>query len=113
VAWPAARVIADLPKLYIWTGWIAFLIFIPLAVTSMGHFVRRMGPSWKTLQRTTYTAAVLTLVHWRYWKHTAFGIGICGREIQPSMAYVNKRMVQKIREMPYWAGACPLQKRKF
>ena len=58
------RVFADLSKLYIWTGWIAFLIFIPLAVTSMDYFVRWMGPSWKTLQRTTYAAAVLTLVHW-------------------------------------------------
>lgn len=60
----AARVIADLPKLYIWTGWIAFVIFVPLAVTSMDYFVRRMGPAWKTLQRTTYVAAVLTLLHW-------------------------------------------------
>ncbi len=58
------RVIADIPKLYIWTGWLAFVIFIPLAVTSMDYFVRRMGRSWKTLQRTTYAAAVLTLVHW-------------------------------------------------
>lgn len=60
----AARVVADLPKLYIWTGWLAFLIFIPLAATSMDYFVRRMGASWKTLQRTTYLAAILTLVHW-------------------------------------------------
>lgn len=59
-----ARVIADLPKFYIWTGWLAFLIFIPLAATSMDYFVRRMGTSWKTLQRTTYAAAVLTLLHW-------------------------------------------------
>ncbi len=59
-----ARVAADIPKFYIWTGWIAFLIFIPLAVTSMDYFVRRMGSSWKTLQRTTYAAAVLTLLHW-------------------------------------------------
>ncbi len=59
-----ARVLADLPKFYIWTGWLAFAIFIPLAVTSADYFVRRMGPSWKTLQRTTYGAAVLTLLHW-------------------------------------------------
>jgi sulfoxide reductase heme-binding subunit YedZ len=59
-----ARVLADLPKLYIWTGWIAFVIFIPLAATSMDYFVRRMGPSWKRLQRWTYAAAVLTLIHW-------------------------------------------------
>ena len=59
-----ARIIADLSKIYIWTGWLAFLIFIPLAVTSMDYFVRRMGPSWKMLQRTTYIAAILTLIHW-------------------------------------------------
>lgn len=58
------RVIGDLPKVYIWSGWIAFLIFIPLAATSMDYFVRRMGPAWKTLQRTTYVAAVMTLLHW-------------------------------------------------
>lgn len=60
----ASAVISDLPKLYIWTGWIAFVIFIPLAVTSMDYFVRRMGRSWKTLQRTTYVAAIFTLIHW-------------------------------------------------
>lgn len=60
----AAQVIADLPRLYIWTGWAAFAIFIPLAVTSMDYFVRALGPRWKQLQRWTYAAAVLTLVHW-------------------------------------------------
>ncbi|MAW87580.1 MAG: iron reductase [Phyllobacteriaceae bacterium] len=59
-----ATVIAELPRLYIWTGWVAFAIFIPLAVTSSDHFVRAMGPRWKSLQRWTYAAAVLTLVHW-------------------------------------------------
>lgn len=58
------RVIGELDRLYIWTGWLAFLIFIPLAVTSMDYFVRAMGPRWKTLQRWTYPAAVLTLIHW-------------------------------------------------
>jgi len=58
------RIIDELPRLYIWTGWVAFVIFIPLAVTSMDYFVRVMGPRWKTLQRWTYPAAVLTLVHW-------------------------------------------------
>ncbi|MEZ5753038.1 MAG: ferric reductase-like transmembrane domain-containing protein [Paracoccaceae bacterium] len=59
-----ARVINEMPRLYIWTGWLAFAIFIPLAVTSADWAVRAMGPRWKTLQRWTYPAAVLTLVHW-------------------------------------------------
>ncbi len=57
-------VVSDLPKLYIWTGWIAFGIFVPLAATSHDYFVRIMGPWWKWLQRFTYGAAVFTLVHW-------------------------------------------------
>jgi sulfoxide reductase heme-binding subunit YedZ len=57
-------VLSDLPKFYIWTGWIAFVIFVPLAITSHDWFVRRMGKWWKRLQRWTYAAAVLTLAHW-------------------------------------------------
>lgn len=57
-------VVDELPRLYIWTGWIAFIIFVPLALTSMDYFVRKMGKWWKWLQRWTYAAAVLTLVHW-------------------------------------------------
>ena len=57
-------VVDELPRLYIWTGWIAFTIFVPLALTSMDYFVRKMGTWWKWLQRWTYGAAVLTLVHW-------------------------------------------------
>ena len=59
-----ARILAELPHLYIWTGWLAFLIFVPLAITSTDGWVRRLGPRWKRLQRTTYAAAALTLLHW-------------------------------------------------
>lgn len=58
------RILSQVSHLDIWTGWLAFLIFIPLAVTSMDYFVKKMGPNWKSLQRWTYPAAVLTLVHW-------------------------------------------------
>ncbi|MGP6086271.1 sulfite oxidase heme-binding subunit YedZ [Antarctobacter jejuensis] len=58
------RIVDELPRFYIWTGWLAFAIFIPLGVTSMDYFVRTMGKGWKELQRWTYAAAVLTLLHW-------------------------------------------------
>lgn len=54
----------EISILYIWTGWLAFLIFVPLAVTSTDSWVRRLGPRWKSLQRFVYGAAVLTLLHW-------------------------------------------------
>ncbi len=59
-----SRVLAEAAGFEYWSGWLAFLIFIPLAATSHDYFVRRMGPSWKQLQRWTYAAAVLTLFHW-------------------------------------------------
>lgn len=37
---------------------------MPLAATSTDWAVRRMGRRWKALQRWTYAAAALTLVHW-------------------------------------------------
>lgn len=59
-----SQIVAELPRLYIWTGWLAFAIFIPLAATSMDQAVRLLGRHWKTLQRWTYAAAMLTLIHW-------------------------------------------------
>lgn len=58
------RMVEQLPRLDIWTGWLAFVIFVPLAVTSADWALKAMGPAWKTLQRWTWPAAVLTLVHW-------------------------------------------------
>lgn len=57
-------ILSELPRTYIWTGWAAFVIFVPLAMTSMDFFVRSMGSWWKLLQRGTYLAALLTLIHW-------------------------------------------------
>ncbi len=57
-------VLSDFPKLAIWTGWVAFMIFVPMAITSHDWFVKKMGKWWKWLQRMTYVASVLTLAHW-------------------------------------------------
>lgn len=56
----------------IWTGWLAFFIFVPMAVTSNDASVRRLGPFWKPLQRFGYLAAVATLLHWMF-VHNEFG----------------------------------------
>lgn len=58
------RILAELGTFGIWTGWAAFMIFIPLAVTSNNLSQRMLGRTWKSLQRITYAAAVFTLVHW-------------------------------------------------
>ncbi len=59
-----SAILREFTELGIWTGWLAFLIFVPLALTSNNWSVKTMGSGWKTLQRFTYVAAVATLAHW-------------------------------------------------
>lgn len=57
-------------ELGIWTGWVAFFVMVPLAVTSNDASVRWLGARWKPLQRAVYGAAVLTLLHWIFVQDT-------------------------------------------
>lgn len=59
-----STVVGDVMKAGIWIGWLAFLIFVPPALTSNDWSVRRLGRRWKPLQRMVYSAAVLSLLHW-------------------------------------------------
>ena len=56
--------LAEFFELGIWTGWLAFAIFVPLGLTSNNISQRWLLKKWKTLQRFVYPAAVLTLAHW-------------------------------------------------
>ena len=46
------------------TGWIGFIIFIPLALTSNDYSVGLMKQGWKKLQRWIYVAAIGIFAHW-------------------------------------------------
>jgi methionine sulfoxide reductase heme-binding subunit len=61
---PFSKMVDEFFNVGIFTGWIAFFIFIPLAITSTNYAVKRMGKNWKKLQRWVYLATVLTIVHW-------------------------------------------------
>jgi sulfoxide reductase heme-binding subunit YedZ len=58
------KILAEATQFDLATGWLAFVVFIPLAATSMDLMVRKLGTWWKPLQRWTYAAAILTLLHW-------------------------------------------------
>ena len=47
-----------------WTGWLAFGIFLVLAVTSNDRMVQILRQGWKNLHRWVYLAAALTFIHW-------------------------------------------------
>lgn len=54
----------ELANTAIWSGWVAMLIFLPLAVTSTDGWTRKLGRCWKPLQQMVYVAAIATLLHW-------------------------------------------------
>ena len=62
----AKNVLAEIGALGIWTGWAAFLLFLPLAITSNDASMRALKAGWKKLQRLAYPAAFLTLAHWMF-----------------------------------------------
>lgn len=53
--------IADRP--YITVGFTAWLLLIPLAITSTRGWVRRLGRRWRILHRLVYVSAALGVVH--------------------------------------------------
>jgi len=60
----AAQIWADIVKRpYVTVGMLAFLLLVPLAVTSNNWSVRRLGPQWRRLHRLVYPAALLAAVH--------------------------------------------------
>ncbi|WP_242650946.1 sulfite oxidase heme-binding subunit YedZ [Yoonia tamlensis] len=86
----------EMSKLYIWTGWLAFLIFVPLAVTSTDGWVRKLGPRWKNLQRLVYGAAMLTLLHWAA-LHNWGGVGAAMVHFVPLIALEAYRLGHNLR----------------
>jgi len=56
--------IAERP--YITVGMAAFLILMPMALTSTRGWIRRLGRKWSTLHKGIYVAATLGVVHF-YW----------------------------------------------
>src|SRR5512142_909068 len=51
-------------KLYLIVGLVAFILLIPLAVTSFDYFKRTMGKNWKRLHWLVYPAAEIAVLHY-------------------------------------------------
>jgi sulfoxide reductase heme-binding subunit YedZ len=51
-------------KWYALIGLAAFLILLPLAITSTRSAMRRLGKKWKTLHKWVYVAGVLAVLHY-------------------------------------------------
>ncbi|CUH79957.1 sulfoxide reductase heme-binding subunit YedZ [Tropicibacter naphthalenivorans] len=52
-----------LKRPYITVGMAAFILMIPLAVTSNAWSIRRLGPAWRRLHKLTYLVCLLGALH--------------------------------------------------
>jgi len=59
-----ASIVEDSLGFDIWTGWLALLVFLLLAITSNDRAVAWLKRRWKTLHRLVYVATALTFIHW-------------------------------------------------
>lgn len=65
-AWEA--IAADIVKRpFITVGFAAFVLMVPLALTSTQASIRRLGRRWSTLHRLVYVAAICAAIHF-IWK---------------------------------------------
>ncbi|MEP7190923.1 MAG: ferric reductase-like transmembrane domain-containing protein, partial [Roseiflexaceae bacterium] len=54
---------AIIEKRYVLVGFTAFLLLLPLAITSTKGWQRRIGKRWKRLHQAVYLAAPLAVIH--------------------------------------------------
>jgi sulfoxide reductase heme-binding subunit YedZ len=60
-----SEILVDIGKRpYITVGFSAFVLLIPLAVTSNRYAMRRLGRRWQRLHRSVYVIAVLGVLHY-------------------------------------------------
>jgi methionine sulfoxide reductase heme-binding subunit len=51
---------------YVTVGFTAWVLLIPLAITSTAAMIRRLGKPWQQLHRLVYVAAIAAAIHF-YW----------------------------------------------
>lgn len=93
--YPLGQLMSEFVAIEILTGWIAFFVFIPLAMTSTNAAIKRMGSFWKKLQRWVYLAAVMAFVHWAL-------LGLQGGEASMGAALVHFIPVMLLQVYRVW-----------
>lgn len=69
-------------KPYILIGATAFLLLVPLAVTSFNYWMKRLGKNWKRLHRLAYLIAPLVVLHFFMARKGNF-LSLSGDVLQP------------------------------
>jgi sulfoxide reductase heme-binding subunit YedZ len=64
IGWSSGILVQELAERpYVLVGFLAWLILVPLAVTSVNRIRRKMGRNWRKLHKLTYLVAILGWFH--------------------------------------------------
>lgn len=61
---PSNQVMAEFFQIGLLTGWIAFIIWVPMTITSTDGWVKSLKNRWKKIHNWGYLAALLAYLHW-------------------------------------------------
>ena len=86
---------------FVQAGIVAFLLLVPLAITSTKGWVRRLGKNWKRLHRLVYLAAMIALLHF---------VWLAKGDIRRPLAYGAVVVLLLVIRLPFVRGAIRREK---
>lgn len=84
---------------FIQIGTIAFIILLPLTMTSFPFWIRKLGKAWKWLHRLVYLAAFLVLLHFT-WVGKGDILSLQGDIVRPLIALGALLLLMLLRIRP-------------
>jgi sulfoxide reductase heme-binding subunit YedZ len=64
IGWSGVILVEELAERpYVFVGFLAWLILVPLGITSVNRIRRKMGRNWRKLHKLTYLVAILGWFH--------------------------------------------------
>jgi sulfoxide reductase heme-binding subunit YedZ len=102
-------------KRYALVGFAAFLILLPLAITSTRGWKVRLGKNWRRLHRLVYLAAILAVIHYVWLvkadirEPLSYGAGVLLllvarlSVVRKGLSDFRQRFLRRMRELRNWA----------
>ena len=99
IGWSGEQLVEELAERpYVLVGFLAWLILVPLGITSLHAIRRRMGRHWRRIHRMTYAVAVLGWLHLLWLSRSDVGEAVVyGVIFAVLMAYRAKGLMVKAR----------------
>ena len=104
VVWSQSLLIEELvERPYITVGFLAWLLLLPLAITSTANWRRRLGRRWKSLHTLVYPAATFACLHilWQIrsdWFLASFYSAVCGLLLGSRLFLYLRRRANRVAE---------------